>query len=168
MLVCVFMVHSPQPRVCPFWTLWALSSSLQGQDRNFLSSSRDKSQTSTLMQESNFPTSNFPYLTPLPSVPSPHPCVGDSRRLQREDLSQGGQLCICVSKVRLPRRMLSLSGRWLWGERDDSTSPRGWCVKRYGKARINRGPGILPCWMWLKLPLDPMGEIKDWALPLVL
>lgn len=57
--------------------------------------------------------------------------------------------------------MLSFSGRWLQSEQDDSTDPRGWCVKRYGKTWINRGPGILPDWMWPKLWLDPMGEIKD-------
>lgn len=40
----VFMVHTLHPSVCPLWTLQALSSNLQGQDRNFLSSSRGKNQ----------------------------------------------------------------------------------------------------------------------------
>lgn len=105
---------------------------------------------------------NFLYLILLPSVP----CVGVSRRENSPTaggFKSGGQPCICVSKVRLPCRMLSFSGRWLWGERDDSTSPRGWCVKRYGKTRINRGPGILPDWIWPQLLAHPTGEIQPQA-----
>lgn len=36
-------------------------------------------------------------------------------------------------------------------------------MKRYGKTWINRGPGILPDWIWPNLWLDPMGEIKTTA-----
>lgn len=104
---------------------------------------------------------------PLIPRPSAHPLIPAWVRAdgelptQRAGFKSGGLPCICVSKVRLPCRMLSVSGRWLWGERDDSTGPRGWCVKRYGKTRINRGPGILPDWMWPKLSVDPRGEIKE-------
>lgn len=56
--------------------------------------------------------------------------------------------------------MLSFCRRWLWGERNDSAGSCGWCVKRYGKTRINRGPRTLPNWMWPKLSVDHMGEIK--------
>lgn len=175
---CVFIMHALRPRVCPLWTLRALSSNLQGQDRNFLPSSRDKSQPSAMMQAPphltapTTPTLPLPFLPltfspPLIPRPSAHPLIPAWVRAdgelptQRAGFKSGGLPCICVSKVRLPCRMLSVSGRWLWGERDDSTGPRGWCVKRYGKTRINRGPGILPDWMWPKLSVDPRGEIKE-------
>lgn len=104
------------------------------------------------------------YLCPLSHPFIPARGLADRKTLSPSPAAgfkSGGRPCIYVSKVRLPCRMLSFSGWWLRGERDDSTGPRGWCVKRYGKTRINRGPGILPDWMWAKLSVHPMGEIKD-------
>lgn len=93
---CVFTAHFPQPNVCPLWTLWALSSNLQGQDRNFLFTKRGKTQPSQQWCKSlphhivhpplplTFSTSSFCH----PFIPAWARADGETPP-QREDLSQG-------------------------------------------------------------------------------
>lgn len=161
--MCVYRAYPPT-QCLP--SLNPETANLQEWDRNFLSNIKVKTRYSTVMQEPLHHITYPSFLLHLQlSLPLPHHLIPAWVRADRktppqlQDLSLGGQPCICVSKVRLPRRMLSFSGWWLWGERDDSTGPCGWCVKRHGKTRISRGPGILAEWVWPKLSVDPPGGI---------
>lgn len=131
------------------------SSNLQGQDRNFLSSSRGRNSAQSIdARTTKIPLStstflNFLTFTTSPLWPLSHPLITVWVRVvsktppQWRGLESGGQPSICVSKVRLRCRMLSFSKRWLQSEQDDSVDPVD-DAERYGKTWINRGPGILP------------------------
>lgn len=110
--------------------------------RNFLTWSKGLNHTPLLF-------SNFLYLISLPSVPSSSSLLGWEQTGNTHTRTQthttaaeckSGERgvcwpCSCVSKVRLPCRMLSFS--WLTagrrGSRWRGKPPLGWCVKRYGR-----------------------------------
>lgn len=124
-----------------------------------------KSRTGISCLDIRSPASYCPPLMP-PSPPplnifylfsiSPCPCEGWSTQedfpLQQQNLNRGGQPHICVSKVRLPCRMLSFF--WLMAGRGVGWQPRSpWviCEMVWKDGGLTEGPCIPPDWPRPKL-----------------
>lgn len=111
-----------QLSVCPLWTLRpptcrsGIGISCPTLESKLSAQQRCKSPYIILPTLPYSSTSNFLYLCPITSSQHGWDQTGKLPPPSRQrDLSQGGQPCFCVSKVRLPCRMLSFSGWWLWG-----------------------------------------------------